>query len=338
MPANTHWSWTEAFGYLSADAGLVHSDDWSLAWRSVQSVLDELLPQERLETFNAELSRISDRLPDKVLAQGSGWGALERRRIERASEEDRIPQALLFDKQTMNADQAPWLALLEHGEMPVRDVQEDPGQYIIQPEWKLLLEKGLNGGRGDHWLSWLHLGIMSMEMFDESSAFSSWQRSMQLRPSAWALRNLAVIETRNGNIEAAADLLREAWNMGPQLVPLALEYADALLKAGKCDLLRTFLESMPYAVATHERMRLIKGRLALNNNDFEKVEEMLDYEFTNIGEGELTLSNLWFDLNEKRIAQAEDIPLDELLKSRIRQDFPPPGKIDFRMVRNDYEK
>jgi hypothetical protein len=36
-------------------------------------------------------------------------------------------------------------------------------------------------------------------------------------------------------------------------------------------------------------------------------------------------------LRERKLALAEGLELDDALKARVRQDFPPPYSIDFRM-------
>jgi len=50
-----------------------------------------------------------------------------------------------------------------------------------------------------------------------------------------------------------------------------------------------------------------------------------------IREGEVSLSDLWFGLQERRRAAAENRPVDEELKRRVRRECPPPADIDFRM-------
>lgn len=51
-----------------------------------------------------------------------------------------------------------------------------------------------------------------------------------------------------------------------------------------------------------------------------------------VRDGEVSLSELWFALHEKRISTAENIPIDDELRRRVRRDFPPPAHLDFRMT------
>jgi hypothetical protein len=48
-------------------------------------------------------------------------------------------------------------------------------------------------------------------------------------------------------------------------------------------------------------------------------------------EGERALSDLWFNLHERRLSAQENIPIDDALRARVRREFPPPPAIDFRM-------
>ena len=48
-------------------------------------------------------------------------------------------------------------------------------------------------------------------------------------------------------------------------------------------------------------------------------------------EGEVSLSQLWFDFHERRISAAEGLPIDDALRARVRRECPVPQEFDFRM-------
>lgn len=50
-----------------------------------------------------------------------------------------------------------------------------------------------------------------------------------------------------------------------------------------------------------------------------------------IREGEVSLTDLWYRLHEARLAADEGIAIDDALRAHVRQAFPPPPRIDFRM-------
>ena len=68
--------------------------------------------------------------------------------------------------------------------------------------------------------------------------------------------------------------------------------------------------------------------------DLEAVEQILAGELVvaDLREGEVSLSDLWYGMHEKRLAAAENIPVDEALRRRVRREFPPPARLDFRMA------
>jgi len=53
-------------------------------------------------------------------------------------------------------------------------------------------------------------------------------------------------------------------------------------------------------------------------------------EVPDMREGEVLLSDLWYRMHEKRLAEAEGVAIDDELRERVRRDFPPPAHIDFR--------
>lgn len=331
MPADAHWTWTEAFGLLQADPTKVHSYDWNEAWHSAESALNEILPQAHLDNLHKELDKVTMRIPAEVLAFGSGWGALERLRIAANGQEDRIPPELVFDKSTIGKDQSPWLNLLENGYLPERDPSQDPGQYMVQPEWRELLERSISSGRGDHWLSWLHLGVMLMEARDAEGARAAWEESLRRNRNGWALRNLAILENRAGNTEAWLNLLREAWEVGPRIPHLAVERCQALANSERYDEMLRFVESLPEDIRNNERIRILAAKASIEVGDLDALDGFFDQEFATIREGEVTLTDLWFAMHERKLASEEGLPIDDELKSRVRREFPPPRHIDFRV-------
>jgi len=175
-----------------------------------------------------------------------------------------------------------------------------------------------------------------MEALDSAGAKAAWERSIQRRPSGWAFRNLAILEQRAGNKQAERELLCRAWEAGPEILALALEYAAILAAAKDYEALGVFMGSLPDDIRNHERMRMLSAQAALEQGDLDEVERLFDHEFASNREGEVTLTDLWFGLHEKRLAAKEHVPLDEELRKRVRREFPPPARIDFRM-RSDVE-
>ena len=338
MPAKTEWAWTEALGYLESDPEITHSLNWQEAYAEAERLLEVMLPRDAVDCFHEEAAAVARRCPDEVLFRGLGWGALENRRCAAAQQEGGIPEELPFDDTDLGPEQEPWLALLEDGCLPARDPLEDPGQYQTQEQWRALLEDSLANGKGDNWLAWLHLGVMKLEADDPEGAQEAWHESLARAENAWALRNLSVLESRAGNRDAACGLLARALVVGPVVPALAAEYARLLLEMERYGALQDLLDGLPESVRSHERLRLVAARVALHFDRFEEVEEVLEEDFATIQEGEVTLTELWFAMHEKKVATAENASIDDDLRARVREDFPPPTEIDFRMSLSEDDK
>ena len=331
MPAETEWTWTEAIGYFESDPAVTHADDWRKAYAEADRILEACLPKDAVGSFHTEATEVERCEPAEVLFKGLGWGALENRRCAAAGVASAIPAELPFGEADLGEEQAPWLALLKTGGLPARDPQDEPGHYMIQDEWRVLLEESATGGKSDDWLAWLHLGVMKMEAYDTEGAREAWNQSLECAENAWALRNLSVLATRSGDNETACNLLRRALEIGPVVPALAAEYGNLLLQLERLDALQDFLGRLSEEVRSHERVLLLGARAALHRDDFAQVEAVLQHEFATIQEGEVSLSDLWFALQEKKLSAAEGVPIDEALRERVRAEFPPPRAIDFRM-------
>ena len=330
MQAHENWSWTEAFGLLHANPEKVHSTDWTEAWQSAGAALERQLSADDLNRWDQALAPSADQPAASILAAGSGWGALERLRLAKDGRPDPIPTALAFDEDTLGAGQHPWIELLAHGAMPEQNADQDPGAWMVQEEWRPRLEESVKTNAGDHWLSWLHLGVMRMEARDEESARDAWLTSISRRANAWAMRNLGFLDARNGEKETACEWLRQAWAIGPRIAPLAVETTRLLVDLERSGELKKFLGDLPEAVREHERMRILCATAALEEGRLDFVEPLFEREFATIKEGERTLTDLWFKFQEQKIAAAEGIPIDDTLRERVRRDFPPPAQIDYR--------
>lgn len=326
MPARTEWTWTEAFGLMRADPAKVHSSDWAEARETVAEKLEAMLPQSKLDEIDAKFAEVASQAPEEMIFAGEGWGSLEALRGGHT-----LPE-LPFPEDYIGGDQQQWLLLLRDGFLPERDPCEEPGHYMVQPEWQALLGASIATGESDHWLGWLHLGVMKLEGFDAEGAREAWERSIEHKPSGWAYRNLAVLESRAGKLDAACDLLKQGWDVGPQEAPLAVEFAAALENAGRWDELRDFVSGLPELLRGHERILFVSAKLALRYDDLSQVESILSHEFATIREGEVMLTDLWFMWQAKLASEREGVPMSDELVARMRKELTPPLRLDMRMA------
>jgi hypothetical protein len=335
MPAKSQWSWMQAFGHLAADPVKIHGSDWPAAWQTAETALWQKLTPARLNQIQADCHSLADTEPLAVLNAGSGWGALEKRR-RTAANESSIPNAFAFPHATIGPEQQRWLALLETGRLPEADPARMPGDWMIQPEWRELLEKSVQDPANRHWFSLLHLGVMRLEAFDEAGAQAAWEESLRLHPSAWAWRNLGALDVRRGHFAEAIPHYRQAWQLaaasGIPDVSFAQELLATLQAAGLADDAWEFWQHLPPELRAIDAIRILAAKIAFARNDLEFVEAALASDYASLREGARDLTDLWYGFQAKRRAIQTGRPLDETLRREVEQECPPPARIDFRVV------
>ena len=204
---------------------------------------------------------------------------------------------------SLTEEQTPWLMLLNEGRMPESDPANKPGAWMIQDDWQQILQQSIQSDDGGHWLSWLHLGVMHFNnrRFDEAKL--AWQKSLSLKSSAWALRNLAMSEMQAKNFGAAANLLEQAREILPTLVPLTVECIRALLEAKQPTEVLDLLKRLPEEIRGHGRVRILEARAAADLGDVQRADSILtdaQLEVADLREGEQLLSELWYALQIKK--------------------------------------
>jgi len=332
LPPRGDWSWLEAYGCLEADPGRVHGDDWAAARGEVEAGLDRLVTRSALDEWHRRTAVMADQPPGEIIRRGSGWGALEQVRRRCAGEAPLCGPQVIFDEASLGTEQADWRALLETGRWPDRSPVEAPGSFMVQPEWRAWVEKRLSEGDRDWRLAW-HAGVMRYYAGEIEAAVAAWEDSFRAAPNVWALRNLAVAARALQREAEAGDRYAQACRMAPHLAPLAIEAGQFWVETGRA---RTWLEvgaGLAPEVQAHPRVGLLRARALLETGDLAAVDRYLTTGAMSpdIREGEVSLSDLWFGLQERRRAAAENRPVDEELKRRVRRECPPPADIDFRM-------
>lgn len=335
MAANSTLDWTQAFGYLEADPVQVHGPDWDVSCQAVQSALEMKLSSRQLASFQDTFRSQADRPSSQLLSAGSGWGAVELARRGRAGNEMPLPASFAFPPETVGPEQQKWLALLNEGSLPAQDPAGLPGEWLTQAEWQALLETSLEKESGRSWYSLLHLGVMRLEAFDEGGAASAWQASLELIPSVWAYRNLAVLYLRQKNDGKAFACYDKAWQLalasGISSTALTSEYLLSLVTAGSFTRAREVYASLLPQIQETDRVQILFGQIAMALNDLDAVEKVLQRDFAVVREGEIVLSDLWFELQARRFAaQTGQTPGPEL-RLKVKKLFPPPAHIDFRI-------
>jgi tetratricopeptide (TPR) repeat protein len=332
MPAQSLMEWTQVFGYFAGDAQRIHDPNYAEACAYVDGKLKAQLSAAELSRLDERFRKQADVKGKRVLITASGWGALEIRRMEKMGAQANIPAALEFPAATLGAEQQKYLDLMDRGVFPEPDPADLPGEWMVQDEWQKMLESSPSR----HWFSLLHLGVMRMEHFDLQGAVAAWQESMRLQPSAWAARNLAVAALRQGQHETALAYYRQAWELAKQKgrpnTALAVECLQALVKARQFEEGMVLYQALPVEIQQFDRIQILLGRISLVLGQLDVVENVLRREYAVVQEGENELTDLWTEMWMRREAAKTGEALNDALRQRILEKYPPPSNIDFRMI------
>ncbi|MFF4193263.1 DUF5107 domain-containing protein [Nonomuraea sp. NPDC001831] len=301
LPGGGEFSWLEAYGPLRADPAAVHGADWTAAVRAAEEELAARLPAAEVSAAWRKWRPHADQEPVRILAEGSGWGALE---VTRAGV---TTPGTPFPGSTLGPDQSPWLSLLTTGAFPRPGPSPgaDPGHSLVSGPWRRLLERA-----PETWVTAYHLGVAAWHAEDREGAVRAWRRSAELRPNPWATRCLA---HTTANPDERATLYLTALHQTTGLVRerLAAEAAVALLEAGRAAECLAVLDTLPPT----GRAVLLRARALLAVGDRDGARALFDagFDVEDLREGEAVLHDTW---------------------ARLTTD-PLPARYDFRMHPDD---
>jgi hypothetical protein len=328
MPAHTAWSWVEALGPLKADPDAVHSDDWRVARDAVTAAIDRLVPEPVVDAALALATDSADSPPVERLHTGSGWGALERRLRGRAGDTSLDLPGTPFPDSSLDAAQQPWLELLDDGRMTSPDAATPPTSYQVSRRWTATLEAAT-----DSWVAALHLGVVRAYHGDLGGTREAWTRSLTIKPTAWAGRNLAGLAAATDDRPGAVTAYRRALALRPDLAPLRLELVTTLLAdrngAGALEV----IEAAPPEHRALGRFRWAEAKAALLTGQLDRAGSIIagGIVVPDVREGEVALDELWVDYQAALQAAALGRPVTEDLRAYVRATMPVPPALDFRM-------
>ncbi len=340
MPPNTAWEWMEFYGPLQADPVKIHGT-WQDAQTEVEASLEQILPEAETELLLAETKKTALTRADKVISKGSGWGALENERRKKAGQ-NLMPQHLDFTVPTgKTGPQRQWFSLLENGCLPELSTSAAPPSWMLQKEWIELMELAAVNQKAENWYLYLQLGVSYYAKQRYREAREALQHSISLHESAWGLYALGELNKQQGDLEQYASLLHKAAlisNRGNNWdVPLVKRAAAALYETEKFEELYTFIHSLPEEIQRIPRLMLYCAFAAVHIGRYQEAERLLsgdqyqkeegelsgDLVVPDIKEGEISMSELWYLIQEAKAASNG--------QSFDRESAVVPKIFDFRM-------
>ena len=262
---------------------------------------------------------------DEIAYFGSGWGALENMISKKPTS-----KYCAFPKESLTDEQADWVALAEGRPLPQRSEADVIPSFAVGKYWEQAIEKTLEGS----WYEYLQLGVIKYEKGDYEAAKACFEQSIKCRPSAWAYRNLAQIK---GNIEGdtvgAARDMETAADMQSEYIPILIETATALMRAGKYERQIERYEKYSDAVKAHGRLKMLTGACYVSIGDVDTAKKFINEKLVvaDIMEGEYSLSEIWYELYARVLAKEKGVDHKTLGKDEVFEKYPLPYELDFRM-------
>lgn len=318
-------SWLESYGAVQADPAAVQGEDYSAAVASVANALEAVRPARVLEELHSRLKRELDGQNGEVLHSGMGFA-----RAEKALLGDQFRTAgLSLDAMDLGPREEPWMTLAAGGGLSCPEPDEEPLSYQTGPAWEAALKASIQKGDSNHWYGHYQLGVMYAAAGKDREAKDEFNRSLECVRNPWALRCLAVLEDRAGNAVTAADLLWEAAERKP-IRPLAVEALEMLSKTEQYQRMYDLMNKLPEEVRSQGRIKTFEILALLRTNRYEEAQTLLmsDIVLTDVREGDVLLTDLWFEL----MARRERGSAKETDLNWARENLKPPKHLDFRMV------
>lgn len=322
MDGNTTWEWVEAYTALEIDSTIAHGDYTKATAEIEQYMLNRVGNPDKL-TFPVQ----KNGKESEIICKGSNWGAVEEIvRNEEISDFCKFPENSDYETEE-------WVKLAKDGVFPEPGIQDEPKSYVTGKYW---LDK-LENLSTQTWYSLLHIGVIKYADGDTEGAKKAWEKSVALTPSPWALRNLSMIyKNELGDIKTARDFILKAFELKRDNPSLCNEVAAQLTADGGDEIWLTIFDTLSDSIQSLGRIRLYRAIALIHLGKLKEATEIInpDFVMSDIKEGEISISNLWFELYQRIYAEENGIsynPDDEQLKKNADIQYPLPKKLDYRM-------
>ncbi len=323
----TTWSWIEAYGKVSV--GSSAHGEYDEAVRKTKSELQKMFPGGIEKTLETLKDAYGNAKIVQIMQYGSGWGALENE-LNALCGKDKISSDCPFDEGSLGEEQAPFYALIKNGFMQERDEKKAIKGYGSGETLKKLLEKSLQREEGDNWFSRYHLGVVCFGLEQEDEAREHWEKSLERKPNGWAMRNLAMLDKKDGKRERAVEQMLKAVELMPHF-SLYKDCAMMLIWAEEYERCINLVDSAPVEMLANGRLLYYKAYCLHKVGKNAEASEIINQDFimSDIKEGELSISELWYRVYGELLFGNENITEEEKIKGV--DEKMPLGKLDFRM-------
>lgn len=321
MKGKSVWEWTEAYTALNCRSKDMHGD-YKNAIKTIEGYMLNRVGDPNEIKFPDSSSVISS----EIVYRGSEWGCLE----EKVRGEG-ISNFFEFER-TYDDEAKEWFDLIETGLMPEPDVISEPKSYVVGDYWAEKLEKC-----DANWYSLLQLGVVKYAKGDVDGAKKAWEQSTNKKPSPWAYRNLSMLyKNELSDAVKGREYILKAFELKKDCLSLCKEVAMQLTSDGGDEMWLEIFDSLLPELKNNGRLRLYKAVALINLGKCSEATEIVNKDFvmSDIKEGELSISALWFELYRRIYAKEIGVEYDETNMEFIADadgKYPLPKSLDFRM-------
>ena len=317
MPKNSVITWKECYCGVSIDPEIAHGE-----FRAASKEVGKFASEQKY-LLSDELFNIAK--CDTPDIYGSGWGALENKLRTTP-----ISNVCTFPEDSMNAEQADWLDLLEGKGLPSHSAGDTITSYVVGKDWIKLMEEHPTGD----WYYYNHLGVMRYADGDHDGAAECFKASIKAEDNAWARRNLAQIQKNIWkDVHSAAENMAAAMKLVPDYIPLAVETAYTLMNDGQYNEYIELYHNFSDTLKANGRLKMVLGACYAKIGDTERAREIInpDLQVDDIKEGEYALSAIWADIYRRVVADELGVSFDEVTEEQALEKYPLPYSLDYRM-------
>jgi hypothetical protein len=362
------YEWTEWFKALQGDPKVLQGADYSKGLDAIDTWLKSAdgVSDATVDQVDEVLKALADVTPtaEQIVSKGMPWGGLQQKllaklaKLSGASDADAAVAAALapgcpFPEPPITDETRPWLELLETGTFSNATLSSTPVNFEVSDGWVELLDRSVSAGHTT-WLHYLFLATHALEVGNAELGRKHLERSMALRPSVHAARNLALLAP---TLDSAAASYHTAWALWEKLddtkdtnVPqlgadLSSEFSAWLMGNKRWDELDKFFKTL-HASGSRTASFLIKDRvlharaaLAVERGDYKTALPILRGNcFPTYGNMRSYLIDLWYQAQVLKEVDAKGgaslTTVETLrLRKRLRCDGDNTGqKIDSKCV------
>jgi tetratricopeptide (TPR) repeat protein len=297
MEPNSTITFTECYTALNMDKSITHGDRIE-ASKAISELVNSMpdpkdapIPLDREKT---------------VIHLGSGFGALEG---------EKISNFYPFPKESLGAEQAEWLFLEENGYLKEPSIDYLPISYRIDEKTLDALIESTKKETGDHWYTYLHIGIIKYALGDSVGALDALIKSIEKKDNPASRRNLSALyknvfmkkDEAIKNIERAYELSFDPCR------GLVQDLAKTLTALGEDERWLEIYPTLNEELRERGRLKLYTAIALVNLGRIEDAKKYVneDFEMPDVKEGELSVSAVWKSI------YGDSLPLPDHLNFRM---------------------